>query len=192
MKISNFIFIVLIMLNIVLAVKCLKTYEDYKELANTNWKCKREIASLQLMANYFEKSMVQQQNSWNKPFNKVLANLDLGTGAILFLRFSYRNCSNCVDTEIQNLKEIVNFFGSDNIILLANFPDKRQMDYFIDKHRLTFRIVQCDQIEIGLEAYNNPYYFIVYEDKIQYPFIPLKDKPELFKLYIQNISSFFS
>ena len=191
MKTSNILISILVILNILMGIKFNNNYQKQKKIAEAFNFCKSKLENSEEIVKYFEKSMEQQRETWNKPFFEVSNTIDMGNGAKLCLRVSFRNCSKCVERELKNLKTVKELIGLDKIVLLVDFQDSSQMNFFIEEYEIPYETVFCKHLNIGIEAYNNPYYFVANNKEIQYPFIPLKDKPELFKSYIQNLLPIF-
>lgn len=189
---SVLIISILFILNIILGIRILNNTEKHKKVADALVNCKNKLEMEEYIVEYFEKSMEQQKETWNKSFTEVTHELNLGTKTYLCLRLSFHNCSKCIETELENLISVTKFIEPGNIILLINFQDNNQINYFIKEHQLPYKIIYCNYLDVGIENYKNPYYFILNNNEIQYPFIPLKEKPELFKSYIQNVLSVFN
>jgi hypothetical protein len=134
--------------------------------------------------------MELQEDTWNKSLK--IANIDknLDKGTYLCLRISSKHCSKCVDSELESLKTVAADIGVKKIIILTDFPSDRQMNIFMEEHKLPYLLINNQNLDIGIEKkFNNPYYFVITDHKIQYPFIPIREYPNLFNYYIKNLHS---
>lgn len=98
----------------------------------------------------------------------------------IYYKFSLTDCETCIETELDNIKRI-----SIPISILIESYSNRNFRQFIQMHQLdpvnTF-CINNPLLEVGEE----PFYFVVSEERIREMFFPVKENPD-FSIEFLNI-----
>lgn len=105
----------------------------------------------------------------------------------VFYKFSLRDCSNCIISELKNIKEKAKY-----IKILIETPNIRDFKTFIDIHHIDTS--QAFQIKENiLEDAEQPFYFVTNKESILRDiFFPIKEMPQFTLTYFQAMRNKYS
>ena len=104
--------------------------------------------------------------------------------------YSELNCSTCIEKEFDNLKKYSNEIGVNNIIILAQYSNIRDLAVFIRVNDIKSPVYKINNNKLGLliDKYDSPYLFVTNRNMIANQiFIPLKEIPNLSEMYYEII-----
>ncbi|MCF8360946.1 MAG: hypothetical protein K9H26_19515 [Prolixibacteraceae bacterium] len=178
---------ILLSLNILLLFKNNKYFNE-KNICENNLKITiNKLEKEEYKNEYFLKLFRSQLISWNTTY-KLKEDSSLSEKPKLCFRFSNRNCLKCIEKEIELIKNMNKAIKSEELLFLATFADERQKDIFIKTHRIPYTVINCGEINLDMETFNSPYYFILKHNNIEYPFMPNSEYPDLTKQYLSIVS----
>lgn len=134
-------------------------------------------------------------NIFFKDSNKkdITWSLPLEDGPYLIFKYSFLNCSDCIEKQFEIISDFSHEIGIDKIKILGHFESLRDFVVFKKNKNLPvdiFMIESSDPHPI-LKDNNNPYFFILNGNKPEYTFIPLIEKPELTSSYLTFVKRYF-
>lgn len=183
--------LILLFINVIVCLNSFLERKKMKELVEISSFCNNELTRKYAELEYFELISASQNNSWNKPLKESSIDYEFDNSTYLCLRISLRMCGKCIEEELKNLNMLKKHIGADKIVLIVDFISEQQKKIFTNNNNIQFKLLEYKNITLEMEKLNTPYYFLIVNNRIQYPFIPLKQKPELAMSYFNNISSFF-
>lgn len=111
----------------------------------------------------------------------------------LIIRYSSLNCHTCIDSLVQNAKQVSQLLGRDNICLFANYNSESDFRQFWRTNNLYFRIYSVESKIINADDFDTPYMFVLNPDHtISHLFIPHKTIPEMTKWYLDIICDYLT
>lgn len=120
-----------------------------------------------------------------------LLNLLQAQSNMLVLRINDTNCSLCVETEIQVLKELTHFIALDQMMILATFKSKRNLRLLLSElENLDIAAFTIPQgvLELPADAANSPYYFTLNRDmQVNHVFLPIRGLTRYNQAYFEGI-----
>jgi hypothetical protein len=110
----------------------------------------------------------------------------------LFLLFSDKDCSSCVDHALLELSDFVNSFDSKRVVILAQVSSIRA--YLLQMKRFN---INCERYFVEKSPFefsrfgHKPFYFVM-NNKLspKLYFVPEKTLPELTKIYLNSIGEY--
>lgn len=121
---------------------------------------------------------------------------DVISDKTLVFRYSMLNCGACIQKEFENII-YTNFdreLQKKNIIFIAFYQELRDLivTYRSLKLDIPIYIVSNNELGMPIEKNNNiPFYFAINENlKVNYVFIPERDKDELTLQYLKSIKNY--
>lgn len=116
----------------------------------------------------------------------------LNRGHGVFLRISERHCGLCIESEIDQLKQLQSMVQKGRVGVLATFNNKRSLRLLtngLDSLNIPVFLVKEGVIELPIEEVVSPYYFCLRNDFItNQMFLPMKKFPALTESYFRGIS----
>lgn len=105
----------------------------------------------------------------------------------IILKISHRNCTPCVDNELENLYRISKKIGIDQIVVLCESGNMREFTaYFkaLEYPFTCFYIAEENSLQDVIRQENVPFVFLMNRDlRIRNLFIPSKELPDYSKAY---------
>ena len=109
-------------------------------------------------------------------------------GPKLIFKYSKLNCDVCVDEQIILLKEFTEIIGSENVIIISDYDNPRELTQFVRMNQLDNEVLNLHDQEIIPFDKSLPYYFILSRHlTLQQLFIPLSGSRYLTKNYFNLI-----
>lgn len=109
-------------------------------------------------------------------------------GPKLIFKYSKLNCDVCVDEQIILLKEFTEIIGSENVIIISDYDNPRELTQFVRMNQLDNEVPNLHDQEIIPFDKSLPYYFILSRHlTLQQLFIPLSGSRYLTKNYFNII-----
>ncbi len=180
--------IVLIFINLLMLLKVLILRKAIKEstmlLEIQNIKSQES----NFLLNYYFNSITQSNRLLNKPISDIYRDISITDSVCLCLRISTKHCRTCIKTQIELLRLFQEKYGVKNIYIIIEALTERELGFFIEEYDIQFEIIQSKEIINEIENHNNPYYFLVINGKIHYPFMPIKEYTEITKAYFEKVS----
>jgi len=194
------IIIVLLILNGFLVYKFKlnnKTFKSVTSQLNTELNQKKEEVKT------FEQNFIYEKTSENLQLQGNTKLIDVNGDTItlkdifkknsIILRYSELNCKDCINAEINALVENKEKLKAD-IVLLAYYKNKRDLFVFYKDFQkkglddIKMYLLPDKGLNIPIDKLNMPFYFSTDSTLTMTNFfIPQKDKPELSKVYLNNI-----
>ncbi|MCL2651070.1 MAG: hypothetical protein FWD60_08625 [Candidatus Azobacteroides sp.] len=117
---------------------------------------------------------------------------DIVKNNAIVLRYSDLHCNICIDTMINNLINVSNDIGNENIILLITSQDTNYIPLLTKRKRVSFLIYKLtDELDKLFTDIDLPYYLMIEKSntnmRINSVFVPLKENQHLTHRYLQNI-----
>jgi hypothetical protein len=198
-NISFFGFVFLLLINILLAsIVVMKTRDiRFLNIKILEFEAKDRYTSLKIEHYSKVVKWLQKTNPTSFSLNQTLQNeqgdtvhfYDLvGGKPKLVFRYSELNCNVCVDSQIDFIKEFVNRYGYDNLIMISNYKYKRNLSLFKILNNINNEIYNMNVLDSSLDVLNIPYYFILDEQPTMFHF-PEKFFPEDTKEYFKSIDN---
>lgn len=113
---------------------------------------------------------------------KIMNATEGRTDPILICWFSSHSCSSCVEYNESKLKEHLEGTDRHSIIFIES-GGKKISEPSIGRHI----IISKNDLSLPIENSNIPFFFILYENRIQHLFIPELTFPEYTDIYLRNI-----
>ena len=110
----------------------------------------------------------------------------------LVMRFSFQNCDLCINSAFDELHQMEEELGTDNVLLAGTFRSPREYDIFgqSDKH-FGFECHNVPGIYFGLHAEQDaslPFFFVLFPDgAVRHVFCPMKEDVERTRKYLRTI-----
>lgn len=110
----------------------------------------------------------------------------------LLIRFSQLNCSSCIDDIFEGLRQVVNKFPSNKVILIGTYDNQRVFQAFIKNYSLQYSIYYSRNSEDVLKEENIPYCCLINNDRIlKNLMIPMKEIPAYSRRYYEIVLNRF-
>lgn len=110
----------------------------------------------------------------------------------LLIRFSQLNCSSCIDDIFEGLRQVVNKFPSNKVILIGTYDNQRVFQAFIKNYSLPYSIYYSRNSEDVLKEENIPYCCLINNDMIlKNLMIPMKEIPVYSRRYYEIVLNRF-
>lgn len=111
----------------------------------------------------------------------------------LIIRYSSLNCHTCIDSLVQNARQVSQSLGRDNICLFANYNSESDFRQFWRSNNLYFRIYSVESKIINADDFDTPYMFVLNPDHtISHLFVPHKTIPEMTKWYLDIVYGYLT
>lgn len=115
-----------------------------------------------------------------------------GNSKKMVFRYSALGCQPCVDEQFRLLEEYADGIGRSNILIISSYRDEFAANNFKRINKTSFEIFNLESMEIEIEKYGFPYYFLLLPDmKVSKVFIPVKEIPEMTEKYFELIKEEF-
>lgn len=154
----------------------------------TSLKIEHCLKVVKLMQKANQISLPPELTLQNENGNNVhLSNL-VGKKPKLVFRYTQLNCNICIDSQMGFIKEFVNKYGYDKLIMISNYKYKKNIYQFKTLNNINNEIFNVEILDSALDRLNIPYYFIL--NKVCQPTIfhfPDKNFPENTKEYFKSI-----
>lgn len=138
---------------------------------------------------YAERTL-QDMILWDKSLNKVTLSDLVDDNEKLVFKFSPSNCSSCIQSSFAALKKIANIISDNQIIIIADKANRREIQALSNSMHLRYPIYLVDEKEFNdiLREENIPFTFVIGRDLIMKDlFIPMKELPEFSDMYYRVI-----
>lgn len=113
---------------------------------------------------------------------------DYLNGVKLLLRYSDSHCNSCFEKAMQALHKYKDDIGEENVILLTSHKNYRVLKITLEKMNFNPIVINIPEIEIPIEEYRTPYFFIINKDlRMSSVFIPIKEIPNYTEKYLYTI-----
>lgn len=125
-----------------------------------------------------------------QPEEKISLSEIAGDEIKLVLRYSEIHCDVCVDSTLNQLKNIAQKIGQERIILISSYADPRDMYTFKRLNNLEFPIYNLgtQTLNIKAEEADTPYLFVLKPDgTTEMVFLSYKEVPALLNQYLQLV-----
>ena len=110
----------------------------------------------------------------------------------LLIRFSQLNCSSYIDDIFEGLRQVVNKFPSNKVILIGTYDNQRVFQAFIKNYSLPYSIYYSRNSEDVLKEENIPYCCLINNDMIlKNLMIPMKEIPVYSRRYYEIVLNRF-
>lgn len=99
-------------------------------------------------------------------------------------------CNSCYEEHYSNLYKTIEKIGKDNILILANYENERDLYSFVRSQGIEVEVYNLNMQNLGIKAEitNDPFFFLIDEDGIiRHVFILDKKSPNANISYLNNI-----
>lgn len=110
----------------------------------------------------------------------------------LVMRFSFQNCDLCINSAFDELHQMEEELGTDNVLLAGTFRSPREYDIFGQSDKpFGFECRNLPGIYFGLHAEQDaslPFFFVLFPDgAVRHIFFPMKEDVERTRKYLRTI-----
>lgn len=183
-----FLFILMVVSNILLIVKFVSITIDYQDLKQNEEAVKVNMKSyIDKITNKEMLEMKSEQSSLPEKIINLISPKGKGT---LVLRLSEEDCFNCYNEVFYIIKTRILELRNEKIFILGNFKDKQSLGGFVNENiKKNVRIYNyTDSLMLPIERLHVPYAFLLSsEGQIKNVYSFDRNNTEVLELYIDNV-----